>query len=376
MNPNLLAAASNELAASLTNIVSTNQLPPGGAGAGEPFAYGLAWMVWLGAALTTFVASVVGDEQNERLKNGTLGTVAGSALGGIAALLKNQQELLVVGFFGSAVGALLGWLAVLILSYNARTKDGRNWLEYYVGGFKGLRDRLALDDQDRLVSGLASWVAEFSVMIEGEKRETLSAPAASTTNVLIKTNLQSWLSTLANVLALVFATLANKPQYRSRVAIIVFGKEAGKVRGRIWLSHVGSLDPYRPVDLDETSIAWKVVGGSLVSPHFCTKAKAKQDGQDRGREEYRPFYTFRLTGDAAFIMDWPEDVAKDDPFVQVATNLVKANLGPAMTALLAHWTGEIAEQVKLETLVPKVTVTLPVPNPAAAAAPPPPALAP
>lgn len=156
------------------------------------------------------------------------------------------------------------------------------------------------------------------------------------------------------------------------MAIIVFGQEAGKVRGRIWLSHIGSLDPYRPVDLDETSIGWKVVSGQLVSPHFCTKAEAKQDGQDRGREEYRPFYTFRLATDTAFIMDWPEDVAKDDPFVRVATNLVKANLGPAMTALLAHWTGNLAEEVKLAPLPQQVTAAAPPPA-APPAAPPVPA---
>lgn len=142
---------------------------------------------------------------------------------------------------------------------------------------------------------------------EGEKGQLLAVPATAATNVFIQSNLQSWLSTLADVLALVFATLANKPRYRSRMAIIVFGREAGKVRGRIWLSHIGSLDPYRPVDLDETSIGWKVVTGQMVSPHFCTKAEAKKDGQDRGRDEYRPFYTFRLAPDTAFIMDWPED---------------------------------------------------------------------
>lgn len=198
----------------------------------------------------------------------------------------------------------------------------------------------------------------------------LAVPATAAANVFIQSNVQSWLSTLADVLALVFATLANKPQYRSRVAIIVFGREAGKVRGRIWLSHIGSLDPYRPVDFDETSIGWKVVSGLMVSQHFCTKAEAKQDGQDRGRQEYRPFYTFRLTADTAFIMDGPEDVAKDDAFVQVATNLVKANLGPAMTALLAHWTGNIAEQLKLGPLVQQVTAA------PTASAPPTPALAP
>jgi hypothetical protein len=298
------------------------------------------------------------DEQSQRLKNGTLGTLAGSALGGIAALLKNQQELLVVGFVGSSIGALLGWVAVLVLSYNARTPEGRAWLDYYVGGFKALRDRLDLDDQQKLLSGLASWVTNFSMMIEREKQENLSLSASSTTNIVIRSNLQSWLSTLADVSALVFATLAKKPQYRPRVAIIVFGKDGETPKGRIWLSHIGALDPYRPMDLDETSIAWKVLSNELVSPYFATKEEVKSKGQDRGRKEYRPFYTFRLTGDAVFIMDWPEDIVKDDPYAQVATDLVKANLGPAMTYLLNHWHGTISHEVRLAPLVASKTVAV------------------
>src|SRR5438128_846716 len=104
-------------------------------------------LVGAGAALGTFVASVVAKDQDDRLRNGTFGAIAGSAIGGVAALLTNQPALLVVGFLGSAVGGFFGWLVYLWLSSRAKQPAGRLWLEYYVGGFKGLRDKLDLADQ-------------------------------------------------------------------------------------------------------------------------------------------------------------------------------------------------------------------------------------
>src|SRR6266568_3447185 len=81
--------------------------------------FSLFWAVGISALLATFVASVMADEQNERLKNGTFGAIAGSSIGGIAALLTSQHALLITGFLGSAIGGFFGWLAILWFSYKA-----------------------------------------------------------------------------------------------------------------------------------------------------------------------------------------------------------------------------------------------------------------
>src|SRR5256885_9333249 len=76
-------------------------------------AHGVFW----GSLLVTFVASVMGKDQQQRLDQGKFGLAAGTSLGGLSGLLKNQPDLVVVGFVGSAVGGLFGWLFYLLLPY-------------------------------------------------------------------------------------------------------------------------------------------------------------------------------------------------------------------------------------------------------------------
>src|ERR1035441_10839678 len=58
--------------------------------------------VFWGALIVTFVASVMGKDQEQRLEQGKFGLAAGTSLGGLSALIKGQQpQLLVVGFVGS-----------------------------------------------------------------------------------------------------------------------------------------------------------------------------------------------------------------------------------------------------------------------------------
>ena len=61
-------------------------------------------LVLWGAALGTFVASVMANDQAERLRNGAFGTIAGASLGGIAALFESNKLLVLYGVFGSAIG--------------------------------------------------------------------------------------------------------------------------------------------------------------------------------------------------------------------------------------------------------------------------------
>lgn len=50
------------------------------------------WLVFLSAFLATFIGSVMADEQTDRLRNSSFGAVAGTAVGGLAALLTKQQD--------------------------------------------------------------------------------------------------------------------------------------------------------------------------------------------------------------------------------------------------------------------------------------------
>src|SRR5438105_15055569 len=91
-------------------------------------------LVGLSAFLMTFVASVMADEQNERLRQGSFGAIAGSAVGGLAAVMQKEPNLLLLGVFGSACGAIVGWVVYLTLSLLASFSWCRRLIEYHLGG--------------------------------------------------------------------------------------------------------------------------------------------------------------------------------------------------------------------------------------------------
>ena len=85
------------------------------------------------------------------------------------------------------------------------------------------------------------------------------------------------------MLALVFGTLADKPQYQSRVTIIVYrvSNSAGKTHaiGMHWISYSGQLKPHLKDHLfNETSVGYKVLNQQLGSPYFTTKEIAQKEG--------------------------------------------------------------------------------------------------
>jgi hypothetical protein len=309
--------------------------------------------VGLGAGLATFVASVMADDQEQRLKNGTFGAVAGSAIGGLAALLDNQPALLVVGFLGSAVGGLLGWLAFLLLSRSVGKPGGRNWLEYYAGGFKGLREKLHLDDQQVLLAAFDSWHINFSRLVSNQRSSLLSLPKSASTDQYAQLVIEGWLVTLVDIFALIFKTLAHKPEYQSRVTIILFGKSGGTITGKHWVAYSGSLAAHKPLGFGEDSVAYKVLKGDIQSPYYATGAEAKDKWQDRGQQSYRPFYCFRLNGNAVLSVDWPQDL-KDDPtkdeFVKKAVELFQADIAPSVGMLLDRWSAPLHANVGLDPL--------------------------
>jgi hypothetical protein len=97
-NADLTNTASNMLNAAANPSLAVPPLSP-------TFIY---WAVFLSAFLAVLVASIMSDEQNDRLRNGTFGAIAGSSIGGLAALLTSQPTLLILGFLGSTAGALVG----------------------------------------------------------------------------------------------------------------------------------------------------------------------------------------------------------------------------------------------------------------------------
>src|ERR1035438_7419698 len=111
----------------------------------------LNWLLIVGSALATFVGSVMADDQNERLKNGAFGAVAGTSIGGLAGLMKNQPDLVILGFFGSVVGATLGWVVYFAISFLARNPKFRPALDFMTGGLKAVKESLDIDSPARLL---------------------------------------------------------------------------------------------------------------------------------------------------------------------------------------------------------------------------------
>lgn len=312
-------------------------------------------LVAFSAFLATFIASVMADDQEIRLRNGTFGAIAGASVGGFAALLVDDKSLLLVGIFGSSCGAILGWLAYLSLSFMAATTVGRPLLEYQFGGLKAVREKLDIDDKEKLSQALTVWSQNFSRVITYEKVFLLSKASHPETNDLMKIAIKNWLIITADVLNLVLATLARKAELRSRITVIVF--KAGQ--GAHWISYAGSLPAHKQKPFDDKSIAYRVLRGSLSSPHLETIAIANAQAQNRVTEgepegnngikvAYSQFYTFRLGSAAVLSIDWPGELATGDPLIDVFKNLFYLDIAPAITELLSHWSGNIDEEPELK----------------------------
>jgi hypothetical protein len=314
----------------------------------------LTIMVFTGSALATFVASVMGDEQNERLKNGTFGALAGTSIGGLTGLMKGQQDLLVVGFLGSVVGAFFGWLIYLVLAILAnKIPMVRGIVEFQVAGLKGVRERLNLDDQQKLLDAVGAWRENFSRMMVQEKNQLLKITSAAGSNDYASVIIETWLISVVDFFALVFETLAKKPQYQSRVTIIVYGKQKDSVVGKHWLSYAGPLTPHKTAqEFDDNSIGYKVLSQKVPSPYFTTSDAIKKTGQTRGDPSYRPFITFRLNATAILALDWPETLDQEDPFVNMARNFFNSDITPAIGEVLDKWQGPVESAVGLQPLEP------------------------
>jgi hypothetical protein len=316
----------------------------------------LEWLVGTSAALATFVASVMGEEQETRLRNGTFGAIAGSSMGGFAALLKNQPELLLVGVLGSTIGATGGWLIYLLLSWGATYPTGRRILNYQMGGLQAVLNQLRLDTIDQQMLVLRSWGEGFRRMVALQKQALLSGATDDKIELTSRSVIEGWLTSFTDVLNMIFE-LADEKDYRSRIAIIVFGStNKGETVGKYWLRYAGKLDSHRDQVFGTTSIAYRVLDESLRSPSFQTFEDANTHGEKRPPgQAYKSFIAFRINSSAVMVLDWP---GANDQRVDIAQSVCHQDLVPAIKATLDRWSKPLQREVELDELPTKTTPPL------------------
>lgn len=305
----------------------------------------LEWLVGTSAALATFVASVMGEEQEKRLRNGTFGAIAGSSMGGFAGLLKNQPELLLVGVLGSTIGATAGWLIYLLLSWLAIFPTGRRILYYQMGGLQAVLNQLRLDTIDQQMLVLQTWGESFRRLVALQMHALLSAQPGGEIERASRLVIEGWLTSFTDVFNLIF-DLAHEKDYRSRIAIIVFGNtKEGETVGKYWLRYSGALDGHRDQAFKSESTAYKVLEESLRSPYFQTLEEANKNGEKRpSGQAYKSFITFRINSSAVMVLDWP---GENDQRVEIAKSVCHQDLVPAIRATLDRWSKSLQEEVEL-----------------------------
>jgi hypothetical protein len=308
----------------------------------------VAW----GAALGTFVASVMANDQSERLRNGAFGAIAGTSLGGIAALFEDDKLLVFYGVFGSAIGACAAWVVYLILSFVARKSAGRRILEYHIRGLAGVHDQLIADENSRLREALDLWGANFARTIAHEKDVLVHQGKSGSLNTSIDLAIYNWLSTIVNTFNLVLDAIAETPlDYRCRATLILFGcDDEGNRRGGHWISFAGRLPAHRTKPFDTDSYAYQVLTEELQSPCFKTAEEANKEGQERGGVgRYYSFILFRVNDRAVLSVDWPGKVEENDPYILIVRNLFYLEVRPAVFDLLNMWSGDLEQEIGLRS---------------------------
>jgi hypothetical protein len=314
----------------------------------------LNWLLFGGSALAAFVASVMGKDQSERLQNGAIGGVVGTSIGGLAGLIKGQPELVILGFFGSMLGATVGWAVYLGMALLAPNPKSRTVLVFMTEGLKGVKDSLYVDSPATIIPALNTWCDNFSAMARKARTSLLNMPQDGSWNLYAKGAMASWLTTVVDTFSLVFRTLAKKPEYQSRVTVIVYGTLGGKITGKHWIHYEGELTPFRTKQpFDESSVGYKVLTREFESPYFTTSKTAQTIGQRRADDPaYRPFITFRLNDSAILALDWPTtlDEGENDPYVKAAREFFNRDLSQLIADVLDKWVGPLAAVVGLEPL--------------------------
>lgn len=308
-------------------------------------------LVGLSAFLATFIGSVMADEQDARLRQGAFGAIAGTSVGGLAAIMQKDPNLLLIGLFGSAVGAVLGWIVYLGLSLLATQKWARRVIEYHVGGLKGVREKLDLDNKNLLLSALNTWSQNFRGMVLRETSLIMQNTEKEAYDAWVEVTIRAWLTSLIDAFNLVLDAVAEKPEYRSRITLIVFGMNDGRIVGRHWITYAGHRQNHKKNDFGTDSYAYRVASGQENSPYFSTMEAASKHGEDRNNPSYSSFLVFQLNECAVLSMDWPSRIKEQDSYIDVANALIHMDVGPAIAKLLKRRVKPIAGEVGLGTLL-------------------------
>jgi hypothetical protein len=158
--------------------------------------------------------------------------------------------------------------------------------------------------------------------------------------------------------------LAEKPQYRSRVSLIVFGLDDNKIVGRHWISYAGHRESHKKADFGSDSIAYKVLTYQTKSPCFISMEDANKEGENRVNMIYNSFFVLRLSEGAVLSVDWPGEIKEQDPYVEVARSLLYLDVGPAISKLLDLLSVPVSKKVQLDPMPVKM---VDVPRPPLAA---------
>lgn len=308
-------------------------------------------LVFATGLLATFVASVLADEQQQRLRNGTLGALAGSAIGALASLITKDDTLLVAGAFGSTVGAATGWIVYLALAFIASREWGKRLVEYHVHGLRGVHERILSDEKALLLQALNYWGGNFSRAVGIERDRVLDKARTENCNYWIRLMILGWLTTAVDTFNLVLDTVASQHKYRSRATVLVFGRTANdEIVGRHWCSYSGRLPAHRRDPFDSTSYAYGVLTGSLPSPFFTNSDLANREAQQRSGGRYYSFVVLRINEHAVLSVDWPEELEETDPQMRIVRDLFYLEVVPAIIDVLACWRGSLAAEVSLSSL--------------------------
>lgn len=323
-------------------------------------------LVLWGAALGTFVASVMANDQAERLRNGAFGTIAGASLGGIAALFESNKLLVLYGVFGSAIGASAAWLVYLVLAFVAQKPAGRRMLEYHIKGLAGVHDQLIADENTRLREALSLWGTDFARTIAYEKDILVHEGKSESANTSIHLAIHNWISTIVNTFNLVLhAIAATSLDYQCRATLILFGcDDKGNHKGCHWISFAGRLPAHQGGHLfNTTSYAFKVLSEDLRSPYFTTAEKANKDAQERksAADRYVSFILIRVNERAVLSVDWPGNHDDSDPYILIVRDLFHLEVAPAVSELMNMWSGDLEQEFRLHSQ-PAAPAALPDPR--------------
>ena len=130
-------------------------------------AHGVFW----GSLLVTFVASVMGKDQQQRLDQGKFGLAAGTSLGGLSGLIDKQSGLLSGRFRGFRSWEAC-WVGFITCSWHLWWWAFQSWKALSnsrLAAWRGYRSSWMSGLRRTLRAGFDAWTEKFSRMMADAK---------------------------------------------------------------------------------------------------------------------------------------------------------------------------------------------------------------